>query len=151
MSRTGATSPPASVATPASSTSYILTNSTASPAAEAARSRSLGAPTTSISRGSGAEVNRACCPGRSVTMPLTKDASLPAAGSDETAAGVPAGGFATCCGDPATGTDRVPVPASPGYAPASYPVVTTPWSAALKPEIRDQVKLVAGGSPRPAR
>src|SRR5207248_831724 len=67
---TGATRPFGSEAPFCGSTSYSLTNSTASPVGDAALSCTVGAPTMSTVDGSGAETKSACCPGISSTRPL---------------------------------------------------------------------------------
>ena len=93
VSRTGATSPAARVVDPAGSMSYSLTNSTASPDGEATRIRTVGAPTTSTGSVKGTETKAACWPGTSATTPLTNEASPPADGTEEIAAGFPPGGL----------------------------------------------------------
>ena len=115
VSRTGATSPSGSVSPFFGSTSYSLTNSTACPVGEAARMRTVGAPTTSTVDGSGAERKSACCPGTSTTRPLTNDATPPPSpGSDVIAAGLPPGGLAIGRSAPRTSTVLVAPPATPG-------------------------------------
>src|SRR5262249_50685780 len=108
VSRTGAMSPLLSWASPRSSTSYNLTNSTASPVGDAARMLTVGAPTTSTVDGSGSDRKVPCWPGRSVTTPLTNEARPPVDGTDEMAAGLPAAGLAANCGGPCTVTRVVP-------------------------------------------
>src|SRR5690606_12590866 len=117
---------------------------------DASRSRTVGAPTTPTGAASGADSNRACCPGTSVTTPLTNEASPVADGSEDRAAGCPPGGWTTTCGAPATSTASRRSPPSPGYASAAYPVVVTPRPAVLKPEIRDQVNSCDGRPAVPA-
>ena len=111
MSRTGATWPPGRLPAPSAPTAYSLTNSTASPVADAARIRTVGAPTTSTVDSNGRLPNSANWPGMSSPAPPTNDDSPP--GSVETAAGVPFGGLAIGCGGPTTPT-ATPALDSPG-------------------------------------
>jgi len=119
--RTGATRPSGSVGPLCGSRSYSLTNSTASPVGLAARTRTDGAPTTSIAAGSGADTKSACWPGTSRATPSTRATPAAAAppgaaspGSEDSAAGVPLGGLAAGWGGPATATAAVAWPPVPG-------------------------------------
>src|SRR4051812_20340204 len=114
--RTGATRPALSVVAPAGSTSYSLTNSVAEPVGDAARSRTVGAPTTSTGLLNGPDWNAANCPGTSWDTPASSELSRPPApGSALIAPGLPFGGLAIGCGGPLTVRAARPVPVSPGY------------------------------------
>src|SRR3712207_4090205 len=115
--RTGATRPALSVAAPAGSTSYSLTKTVASPVGDAARRRTVGAPTTSTVDGTGADWNAANCPGMSPATPLSSVVSRsPTPGRDDSAPGLPFGGLAIGWAGPLTVIAVRPVPVSPGYA-----------------------------------
>ncbi len=130
-----------------------MTKTTASPVGDAARSRRVGAPATSIALVSGAVANVACWPGMSVaTLPLSsEDRRLPSPGSDEMAPGFPFGGLAIGWAGPVTLTWVFPLPVIPGYEEVEYPFVTRSRSSALNPATRDQVKSSPGASPEPFR
>src|SRR5579859_1910243 len=148
---TGATSPLGSVEPLRGSRSYSLTNRTASPVGEAARIRTVGAPTTSTVDGSGAEKKSACCPGISVLRPLVNVDSAPKPGSAVIAAGLPPGGFAIGWAGPRTSTVDVREPVTPGYEVTTDPSATTPSASASMPAMREYVKLFSGAAPVPSR
>jgi hypothetical protein len=92
-----------------------LTNSVASPVGDAARSRTVGAPTMSIDFSTGAETKVANWPGMSPATPSSRLVSRPPMpGSEDRAPGLPFGGLAICWASPLTWTSMLPVPVRPG-------------------------------------